>query len=133
MGNSPGHSGRRPSSILALCLVLWLLAAALAVLGLWWLTQPGSAVMGGTVIAAALLAFLAGVGLFQMRRWGVALFAGLTMIGSINHIVNAIQRFNRDYAAEPGAAISSMLGVLAAFLVPLGFIYLTLAFWRRTR
>ena len=124
---------RRNATVTALCAVMWLLAVALAAYGLWLIGQPGRPLIAVAILMVALLAFLSGLGLYQMRRWGVALFAGLTLVGSVNHIVNAINRFSVQHTADPAAAMASILGVLVAFLVPFIFIYLILMFWRQAR
>jgi hypothetical protein len=133
MNDSSPSTKTRPVTLLALCLVLWLLAAALVIYSVWLLLQPGTTTLAILTLAVALLMFFAALGLYHLKRWGVALFGILGLAGSINHISNAVLRFAALNFADTGAAISSIISVLGAFMIPFGIIYLMLVLWRQAR
>jgi len=128
------HVKRRPDRyLLVLCAALWIIAVSLVVYGLWLFFRPGSGPQAGLALVVALFTAAAGLGLYRERRWGVALFGALGLVGSVNHIANAVQRFTTLYNAEPATAVSGVISVLGAFLIPIALIYLVLTLWRQAR
>lgn len=127
---------KRPASLIALCAVLWILGAALIGFAMWSavvLHIPGKWLDIVIYGLAGVLMILAGLGLGQMRRWGAALFGLLAILGSINHLSNAIRRFPDLSSASAPVAVGAVISVLGAFLIPCGLVYLTILFWRNAR
>ena len=131
MDKSPRATLHRPATLLVLCLGLWLTALFLFAFAVWLIIQPGGALWAGLALGVAILCTTAGIGLFQMRRWGVILFGLVGAAGSVNHISNTIQRFVVEYNRDTASAIASIISVLGAFLIPFALIYLVLILWRK--
>lgn len=131
MKNSWPSTKPNSAALLALCIVLWGIALILAGYGLLLFGQPGGSVQAILALAVAVLTMVAGFGLYGLRRWGVVLFGALGMLGSVSHLSNAFLRFASLNSADPAIAISSVISVLGAFLIPFGLIYLVLVLWRQ--
>jgi hypothetical protein len=126
----------RPAAVTALCALLWVIGAGFGAYGLWLVLNLSPAsqwIWAALAVVAGAAAIAAGVGLFQMRRWGAVLFGVLALLGSINYLAGAIFRFSDLSSAGPAAAASGIISLLAALAIPLGLIYFTLLVWRQTR
>ena len=133
MDKSPGSTPHRPATLIALCVGLWLISLMLSTYSLWLLSLPDGTLWALLAMGVAILTTAAGVGLYRMQRWGVVLFGILGAAGSVSHIANAIERFVTLYNADTGSAISGIIRVIGAFLIPFIIIYLVLILWRKTQ
>jgi hypothetical protein len=97
------------------------------------MSVPDGVLLALLAMGVAVLTTAAGLGLYRMQRWGVVLFGVLGVAGSVNHISNSIQRFVSLYNKDIGSAISTIISVLGAFLIPFIIIYLVLLLWRKTQ
>lgn len=128
----PPRSARQNPSLLALCVFLWLIALLSAAAGVWLLAMRAWSLAAAALVLAAWLA-AAGVGLYRLRRWGVALFGLLAAAGSISFLSDALQFSEALSEKDAAAALLALVTILAALLVPLGLIYVTLALWRQLK
>lgn len=117
--------------VVALCVLLWILAVVFGAYGTWLLVQ-GVSTTGGLSLASGLLCAAAGIGIFRMKRWGAALFGLLSVLGSVNYLSNTLQRFSDLSQAGLGTVLAALLSLVAAILVPVGLLYLTLVLWRHS-
>ncbi len=120
-----------PKGILALAIVLWVIGLVFGLYAVWILvTYPQDAWLGLLSLLVAGVSAASGWGLYRKRRWGVILFGGLALAGSINHLASVILRFPDLSHAGALTAVESIISVLGGFLIPFALIYLTLALWR---
>ena len=125
-------SNRAPRGLLALCVVLWV-TGVLFVLYAAWLALDSVGLAAFLPLVVGLAALASGWGLYRQRRWGVVLFGGLALAGSINHLSGVIFRFPDISTASTAAAVGAIISVLGGILIPFALIYLTLMLWRQAR
>lgn len=132
----PGENLSRPASLVGVCWLLWVLGSGFVIYAVSLaVTQPASSGWIELAVSAlvGLLMILAGWGLFKLRRWGIILFGVLVIAGSINHLVNSINRFPDLSSASVWTALGAIVSVLGAFLIPIGLMYIVLSLWQKTR
>lgn len=125
----PSQYPRRNGYITSLCIFLWLAAAAFVGLGVWAAARSAS-VYAGLAFAGALLMAAAGVGLFRMRRWGVAAFGVFVALGAVNHFSGAFQEVTKSTSV---ALALAGLNIIAAVLITIFMAYLVQLLWRNTK
>ena len=122
---------KRPGNILWLCLLLAAGAAAFTAFGIWLLF---GGVLGTGVLALVIGALMAAaaLGLYYQKRWGVAIFGLLAVLGSINHMVNVVACYPAEALQQPVAIASAAVSLLFAIFIPAALLYLTLLLWRQS-
>jgi hypothetical protein len=124
------EKGTQNAGLNTLCFTLWLLGAGLLVYAAWLLADGASEAAVSGLVGIIMLA--AGWGLYRRRRWGVALFGGLGVAGSIQYFVGTLLRFPELAASDPVMGAVAVFHVLAAFLIPAAMIYITIILWKHS-
>ena len=133
MARDPTSSRKRLASVVALCVILWIVGLIFLLYGTWLaLVRPPDFVpFTALSLGVGVFSMAAGVGLYLNRRWGVVLFGGLSLAGSISHLANMILNFPNLSASGLTEAVEGIISVLGGVLIPFGLIYLTLMLWKQ--
>ncbi len=133
MTRDPTSSRKPVASVVALSVILWVIGLLFLLYGAWLaiVRPPGFEPFTALSLGVGVVSTAAGVGLFLNRRWGVILFGGLSLAGSISHLANMILNFPNLSASGLTGAVEGIISVLGGVLIPFGLIYLTLMLWKQ--
>lgn len=122
----------RPWGISMLCILLFMGALAMIVLGGVLLSsyeETRELVLAGISLALGLFLIATGLGLWRMKKWGVVLFAVLMLLGAGN---NLLRQWPDLLSADVMRSLTGAIGIIGTLLVSVGWLALVTMLWQKT-